>query len=65
MAAGFPAGNHMSLTKGVVSRCVMREFLTIQIDAAINPGNSGGPVFDVLGNCVGVARAHLVNRQLM
>lgn len=59
---GFPVGGEkLSVTEGVVSRIEigqyshsLRQFLTIQIDAAINPGNSGGPVFK--GNkIIGVA----------
>ena len=54
----------MSVTKGVVSRIDMLSYtgyatteplLVIQIDAAINGGNSGGPVFDRVGDVVGVA----------
>ena len=40
MAAGFPAGNHMSLTKGVVSRCVMREFLIVKPNHRDTPENT-------------------------
>ena len=32
-----------------------------QLDAAINPGNSGGPVFDILGNVVGIVTAKFVS----
>lgn len=50
---GFPiGGDKLSVTEGVVSRIEigkyshsLREFITIQTDAAINPGNSGGPMF--------------------
>ena len=50
---GFPiGGDKLSVTEGVVSRIEigkyshsLREFVTIQTDAAINPGNSGGPMF--------------------
>lgn len=50
---GYPAGGEeISYTRGVVSRIerqtyahsAIRQFLTVQTDAAINPGNSGGPV---------------------
>ena len=52
-ALGYPiGGEHLSVTRGVVSRVDYQMFshsgvdshLAIQIDAAINPGNSGGPV---------------------
>ncbi len=52
-ALGYPiGGEHLSVTRGVVSRIDYQLFshsgvdshLAIQIDAAINPGNSGGPV---------------------
>lgn len=50
---GFPiGGDKLSVTEGVVSRIEigkyshsLREFITIQTDAAINQGNSGGPMF--------------------
>ncbi len=50
---GYPAGGEeISYTRGVVSRIELeryahiwiRQFLSVQTDAAINPGNSGGPV---------------------
>ena len=62
---GYPHGDHASVTKGVVSRCTLQKFLSVQVDAAINPGNSGGPIFDKNARCVGVARAHRRNSQLM
>ncbi len=60
---GYPiGGNHLSFTRGVVSRIDYQVYshssvdshLAIQIDAAINPGNSGGPVLQN-GKVVGVA----------
>jgi S1-C subfamily serine protease len=59
---GFPiGGDKLSVTEGVVSRIEigqyshsLRNFLTIQIDAAINQGNSGGPVLKD-GKIIGVA----------
>eukprot|EP00946_MAST-07B_sp_MAST-7B-sp1_P004592 g4592.t1 len=62
---GYPHGDHASITKGVVSRCTLQKYLSVQVDAAINPGNSGGPIFDKDAKCVGVARAHRKNSQLM
>ncbi len=59
---GFPVGgDKLSVTKGIVSRIEitqyshsLRNFISIQIDAAINPGNSGGPV--IMNNkIIGVA----------
>ncbi len=59
---GFPIGGEkLSVTKGIVSRIEitqyshsLRNFVSIQIDAAINPGNSGGPVI-IDNKIVGVA----------
>lgn len=59
---GFPiGGDKLSVTKGIVSRIEitqyshsLRNFISLQIDAAINPGNSGGPV--IMNNkIIGVA----------
>eukprot|EP00884_Botryococcus_braunii_P000841 jgi/Botrbrau1/10758/Bobra.180_2s0023.1 len=60
---GYPiGGDTISVTSGVVSRIEVTayvhastELLGIQIDAAINSGNSGGPVFNSMGECVGIA----------
>ena len=60
---GYPKGDHASITRGVVSRLLMRTFLSVQIDAAVNSGNSGGPVFDTNCECVGIACAHMKNTQ--
>ena len=64
VAIGFPQGEPMTLTRGVVSglnRTVTFEDRTaeglIQTDAAINPGNSGGPMVDLDGSVQGVADA--------
>ncbi len=60
---GYPmGGQHLSITKGVVSRIDYSVYahsgvdrhLALQVDAAINPGNSGGPVF-FDGKVIGVA----------
>ncbi|KAK9820002.1 hypothetical protein WJX72_005011 [[Myrmecia] bisecta] len=60
---GYPiGGDTISVTSGVVSRIEVTsyvhgctELLGVQIDAAINSGNSGGPVFNSVGQCVGIA----------
>lgn len=60
---GYPiGGDTISVTSGVVSRIEVTsyvhgstELLGVQIDAAINSGNSGGPVFNEVGECVGIA----------
>ena len=59
---GYPTGGDtLSITAGVVSRIELKSYgsgaslLVVQIDAAINPGNSGGPVFNIHGDCVGIA----------
>lgn len=67
MAVGFPFGDEVTVTTGVLSRRGMhgvvgsqaREYLVT--DARINPGNSGGPVLDAQGRVVGmVTAAHAV-----
>jgi S1-C subfamily serine protease len=64
VAIGFPQGEPMTLTSGIVSglnRTISFEGRTyaglIQTDAAINPGNSGGPMLDLKGTVQGVADA--------
>ncbi|MGH3516213.1 MAG: S1C family serine protease [Haloechinothrix sp.] len=56
-AIGFPEGNPMSLTQGVISGL---EQGLIQTDAALNPGNSGGPLLDLDGDVLGVVVARHV-----
>ena len=65
IAIGNPVGLANSVTAGILS-AVDRSFDVgrgvrfegvLQIDAAINPGNSGGPLFNVLGEMVGVNTA--------
>lgn len=61
---GNPYQETFTVTKGIISRLHVpwvrkdggREFTTylIQTDAAINPGNSGGPLFNALGEVVGL-----------
>lgn len=57
---GFPGlriGAGLSVTTGVVSsyefHSESRRWL-IQTDAAVNPGNSGGPLFNALGQVIGI-----------
>ncbi len=65
VAIGNPLGElTFSLTKGVVSALdrviVMQQGESLnmfQLDAAINRGNSGGPVFNSLGEVIGVVTA--------
>ena len=64
IAIGFPKGEPMTLTRGVVSgldRTITIDGESyghlIQTDAAINPGNSGGPMVDLDGSVQGVADA--------
>ncbi|MDQ0662556.1 serine protease Do [Arthrobacter ulcerisalmonis] len=63
-ALGFPRGESLTLTRGVVSGLnrdvnfgsgVIGNML--QTDTAINPGNSGGPLLDLNGKVAGVVSA--------
>jgi S1-C subfamily serine protease len=57
LVIGHPMGLTNTLTKGIIS-AINREVMGnifLQTDAAINPGNSGGPLFNELGEVVGVA----------
>lgn len=65
VAIGAPVGLQNTVTAGIVS-ALDREISPargvsfkglIQTDAAINPGNSGGPLFNVVGQQIGVATA--------
>jgi len=68
LTAGFPVGGEqISITEGVVSRIEgqtyshsYRTLLAITVDAAINAGSSGGPVFNTLGELVGIAFQSIV-----
>ena len=69
LVAGYPLGNMVSdtikVTKGIVSatKGMDNDVSQFEIDAVIRKGNSGGPVYDKLGNIVGVAVSRLnVNR---
>lgn len=63
--AGFPFGHKVSsrikVTKGIISSLagLGDDYSRFQIDAAVQPGNSGGPIYDNLGNVVGVTVAKL------
>jgi S1-C subfamily serine protease len=49
---GHPEGLNFSISNGIVSRVPGNDVL--QISAPVSPGNSGGPVYDELGNLLGV-----------
>jgi serine protease Do len=65
IAIGNPLGYHHTLTTGVISALDRTlqfpgnvEYTgLIQTDASINPGSSGGPLFNVLGELIGVNTA--------
>ncbi|MDC3141173.1 trypsin-like peptidase domain-containing protein, partial [Alphaproteobacteria bacterium] len=63
--AGFPFGHRISsnikVTKGIVSSLagLGDDYSRFQLDAAVQPGNSGGPIYDKLGNVIGVTVAKL------
>jgi serine protease Do len=68
MAVGNPFGLGQTVTVGVISakgRIIgagpYDDFL--QTDTAINPGNSGGPLFDMLGQVVGINTAIIAQGQ--
>ena len=56
MAMGYPLGEGLSVTQGVVSStCVPRnDVCYIKTDAALNPGNSGGPLMNGQGEIIGM-----------
>lgn len=65
IAIGNPLGYAHTVTTGIIS-AVNRELRfseslvysgLIQADAPINPGNSGGPLFNVLGDLIGITTA--------
>jgi S1-C subfamily serine protease len=49
---GHPEGLNFSISNGIVSRTPGNDVL--QVSAPVSPGNSGGPVYDELGNLLGV-----------
>ena len=63
-AVGYPAGlaGEASVTQGIISAQRIEgddEVAYLQTDAPINPGNSGGPLFNTLGEVIGVNVAAL------
>lgn len=62
LAMGNSLGQGISVTKGIVSALDVSIpvsagqtlYNLIQTDAAINPGNSGGPLFNLLGEVIGI-----------
>jgi S1-C subfamily serine protease len=57
IAVGHPYGLEWSVTHGIVSglaRIIFPYGVFLQHDAAINPGNSGGPLFNILGQVIGI-----------
>jgi serine protease Do len=57
IAIGHPYGLDWTVTAGIVSaldRIVFPYGIFLQHDASINPGNSGGPLFNILGEVIGV-----------
>jgi S1-C subfamily serine protease len=68
---GNPIGIFETVVYGVISRLQSMEYVTgigwvpnlIQYDAAQNPGNSGGPVFNNLGQVIGIAESGYTSYQ--
>lgn len=66
-AIGNPLGLERSLSLGVIST-TQRSFdglSYIQTDAAINPGNSGGPLFNTLGEVVGITNMGILGGEAL
>ena len=65
LVAGVPFGKQVSssvkVTKGIVSSLtgIQNNYANMQVDAALRPGNSGGPIFNEVGNVIGIAVAKL------
>jgi len=65
IAIGNPMGLETTVTAGVISaldrKLEVKEEVgldgLIQTDASINPGNSGGPLFNVVGELIGITTA--------
>ena len=68
LVVGFPmsdqVGTNIKMSRGIISGIIddkkVKRSKTLQVDAAINPGNSGGPVFNEMGQAIGVASAKLL-----
>jgi serine protease Do len=57
VVVGYPLGNKLSVTSGIVSKLHVTEGTQedlIQTSAAVNPGNSGGPLLNREGGVVGI-----------
>ncbi len=55
VAIGNPLGEEFSVTDGIVSQIRNQEgYKVVQTTAPISPGNSGGPLFNELGEVIGV-----------
>lgn len=57
---GHPEGLKYTMSTGIISG--LRDQF-IQISAAISPGNSGGPIYDGLGNLVGIVSSKFDNNR--
>ena len=53
-AVGFPLGEKMKITKGIISG---QQSNLLQTDAALNAGNSGGPLLNESGKVIGINSA--------
>ena len=56
MVIGNPLGMDRSVSFGTITNLIDGVIVT---DAAINPGNSGGPIFNSVGEVIGIASAKL------
>lgn len=70
VAIGNAGGLQWTVTQGILSgqaRDVYQNsdyaIKCLQVDAAINPGNSGGPLFNSLGQVIGINSAKLVKEE--
>lgn len=68
-AMGYPLADYMGdevkITDGIISSRTGFEgdIVTYQISAPIQPGSSGGPLFDKLGNLIGITNAGIASAQ--